>query len=591
MNPEPESVAVLRARRLLLAVLVVAIGVPRLMASVCVTDFGADGGYYSDIAQNVRDGLGLSTDVSVFHQGFPHFPYPTPVYPLWPLVYGLVSRILPLKVVGVWLPTLLYFVVLPLAYAVGKRLGPRLWLDRWLGPLGSAIHGGHVLVLVTALTSEFSSATTRPYTEGLAFTLLFGLCVRSPGLWRRLGLLAGLELGGWLFALFLTRSQFVVVALAAFCAVPLALWSSPRRAVPFLFGFTLVGAVGWGVYVGWVGTFLPGASLGTYIRFDLARVPSALSAVPIMVETSSAAEHAMGLLEGFPVAFGLYDTTSTYYHLHHAFILALPIATFALFARWRRMPVLLRFAASRDGPHAAFFTAAAIGLTLSLHTVHKVYGSSWVFGSRHAIPSLLLVGTSMLFLLRARSRAAPGLEVLRPLGLVLLLVATYEGWRENVTSANSQCLSFTRAPGILSYRPQLRGFFQGEQSRLGSLTVAVERPEAQRLAWRTPGVGFHWLSETTTVDDLRVMVSDLGVQYVVDFDDIRFTAFAQDEAFAASFALITTFKESSAGENDDDEITDRAKSTRVYGPRCGAFSAPPVSCVPGGGATTLEAAP
>ena len=37
-----------------------------------------DGGYYMDIAQNIRDGLGFVSDVSPFHQGLPDFPHPTP---------------------------------------------------------------------------------------------------------------------------------------------------------------------------------------------------------------------------------------------------------------------------------------------------------------------------------------------------------------------------------------------------------------------------------------------------------------------------------------------------------------------------------
>ncbi len=563
-------------QRFWVPVVALLLALPHLALSLCVTDFGADGGYYSDIAENVRDGLGLQTDVSIFHQGFPHFPFPTPVYPIWPLVYGLFAHLGPISVVGVWLPTTLFFVILGLAFAVGRRLAPRLGLERWMGPAGLGLHGGHAFLLVTALTSELSSATARPYTEGLAYTLVFALFLRAPALWLRLGPLAGLEFGAWLMALFLTRSQLVVVALGALVAAPLALWARPRSAIPFVAMALLIIAGVWTIYIGWVGTFLPDPTLTTYIRFDLARVPSGLSAIPIMVETGSTWDHLVDLAGGFPLAFALYDTSTSYFHLHHAFIHALPIAVGVLAWRWRKLPLLLRFARTRAAPNALFFTVSAIGLLLSLHTVHKVYGSTWVFGSRHAIPSLFLVGTSVLFLLRARS---PGLLGLKVVGFGLLLVGAYDGWRALALEANDQCLNAQKSPALTSYRSQLRSFFESERARLGSLTVAVERPEAQRLAWRTPGVGFHWLSDTTTVGDLALMVHDLGVAYIVDFDDIHYATFADDPTFALRFAPVITFAESSAGEDDDAEVSAKPKLTRVYAPRCAAFVPRPATCI------------
>ncbi len=539
--------------------------VPRVMLSACVTDFGADGGYYTDIAQNLRDGNGLTTDLSVFHQGFPSFPFPTPVYPLWPLVYGLAASLGPIERVGVWLPTALYFVVVALAYRLGKRLAPRLDLGASFPIPGlTGLHGGHIFALTTALTSEFARATARPYTEGLAFTLLFGLFLRAPRLWSRLGLVAGLEMGAWLAALFFTRSQLVVVAIAAVLGLGFAVLRRPREASTFFLGSVVVAAAAWRAYLAWAGTFLPNPSLTTYLRFDLARVESNLSAIPVMVQTTGPLDRLLDLASSFPIAFSLYESGYTYFNLHAALIHAVPLALVVLVARYRRLPALLRFARSPAGPNAVFFTSAAIGLLLSLHTVHKVYGASWVFGGRHAIPTLFIVANAVLFLLRARGAT-------RAAGIAVLLAGTYGMWRGLALSANNQCINAQTSPDLVAYRAPIRGFLLSEHARLGGLTVAVERPEAQRLAWRTPDVGFHWLTDTTSVDDLSVLVRELDVAYVVDFEEVGYLGAIRDPAFSRYFALYVVFDERGAGEDEDAATTGRARRTRVYAPRCTSF--------------------
>ena len=77
---------------------------------------GYDGGLYTDIAENIKDGRGFVTDLSLYHLGYTYFPHPTAVQPIWPLLYGEAAKILPLQIAGVWLPTISYLVALAFAY-------------------------------------------------------------------------------------------------------------------------------------------------------------------------------------------------------------------------------------------------------------------------------------------------------------------------------------------------------------------------------------------------------------------------------------------------------------------------------------------
>ncbi len=183
---------------------------------------GDDGGLYTNVAEHVRDGAGLATDISPYHHGYETLPHATAIYPAWPLVYGYASRLAPLRLTGIWLPTLGYFVALVFAYLWACRLA----LARsFRFPPG--LNAGHVLVLFLGLNGKFFSFTSLPYTEGLGFAVLFA------GLWRfhKIGSTSSVwhaaEMGVWLAALMLIRSQFLVVVLAAFLS--LATLAAARR--------------------------------------------------------------------------------------------------------------------------------------------------------------------------------------------------------------------------------------------------------------------------------------------------------------------------------------------------------------------------
>lgn len=547
------------------------VSVGHAIYSTCIGEFGNDGGYYTDIARNVRDGYGLTTDVSVFHQGFRFFPHPTPVYPLWPLVYGYAARLAPLEWVAVWLPTALFYVVMVLAFLLGRRLTPQPLLPRSV----PGFHGGHVWVLVLGSGYEMVRWTAGPYTEGLAFTLLFLFLLRSQALWRRLGALAGLELGAWLIVLFLARSQFLVVALAALATAPLALWRRPRAAATTVVAGLAAFIAGWSAYSAWLSSFLIDGSLSTYLRFDTTRANEGLSRIPIMFQTEGPIGKLLDLLSGVQVAFSIFDTQKTYYGLHHAFSHALVPALLVLgWQGWRKRHALLRFARRDDAPWAAFLFVAPVALIASLHTVHKIYGSPWVFGERQALPSLLAVAGCVIVLLR--SRAAP----VRAFGILVLCAGSYTSLRSLTLETTERCEDHADEPDRSEYRAELRAWLLAKREELGSLTVIMERPEAQRLSWRTPGVGFHWVTQATTVDDVTAMVRDFGAQYLVDYDTLPNTTFKGALEFPERFVLYAVLSELQP-TLPPTALRPYAKEryVRIFAPRCSAFQPPPPTCI------------
>jgi hypothetical protein len=454
--------------------------------------------------------------------------------------------------------------------------------------VGLPLHGGHIFALLFALTFQLSKATISPYTEGLGFVLLLSCLLRAPVLWRALAptvsparaLLAGLELGLWLITLFLARSQFIVVGIAVVGALGISLVPRMRRwalaplqqFLPFLLGVVTSCTLVWQLFARlWLASFLPEPTLGTYLRFDSARITRILSEVPVMAEAEGLVGRVREQMRGLWVAMQMAELGFSYHSLHHASAYLMPVALVLLVTQARRLPVLWRFLRGPRGPSAAFFHLVALGLTASLHTVHKVYGAPWVFGNRHAIPSVLLVGICALYLLRASPRRSPrwGNWILYSAGVVLLSSGLYSGWRELVLQAGMTCEEAAGRPGLTEYRPKLRAWLLRERAELGELTLAVERPESQRLSWLTPGVGFHWLTEVTQVSDLELMVERLGTDYVVLFDDVYHDRVTKSQELHNSFVLAASFQEE--GNAEEGEKVRAPKPTRVYAPRCSRF--------------------
>ncbi len=167
-----------------------------------------DGSLYFQVARHIANGDGLKTSVSLYNAGLRPLPHATHIYPLWPLVLGYTGRAIGLLRAAVIVPEILYFVALILLYSVvnsvARPLGdPVVFRVRGVG----IVDIGHITVAVFAINPVFFKYTSLPFTEGLAYSLLFAaLIVIITGAARSSGVIA--LCGGALLGLaFLARSR------------------------------------------------------------------------------------------------------------------------------------------------------------------------------------------------------------------------------------------------------------------------------------------------------------------------------------------------------------------------------------------------
>ena len=514
-----------RAERGVLAALLLALLVLKVRANAAIDDFGVDGSLYLDFAQHVRDGAGLVTDASLYHAGFPRFPHPSPIYPVWPWLLGMVGRVAPLEAAAPWVATACYLGSLLLAYAWARRLAPGALL-----PDVPAVNAGHLAVVLLGLNDRYFEHTTKPYTEGLAFLLLFAALLRFRGYFERPGALRGLECGAWLGLLLLVRAQMIVSAAGWFAAAGwMALAVGPRR--PHLAGL-LAGAAGFAgtlaPYLLHVRGYLPGAGLGDLLRFERFQSTPGLARLELLVATDGPLDWLRDRAGGFLVAFDE-GSAYSYFKAFGAIYWSVPVAALVLAAEvlrsaragerpWRRL-------VAPESQHGLFLLVFATGWFLSLHVLHKATFTEWNFAMRHALPCLFLFGMANVALLR---RAG----VPRLVGTFLLAVTVHRGVGQVLEVEDSVRLS--RAD--VRSRDGIVRLLGATVRARGPIVVAT--PRAQRLAAWTEGVGLHGIYDQTTFTELLHMVDDLGVTLVAVPDDGEQPALLEDPALAEHLVAV-----------------------------------------------------
>ena len=487
-----------------IALLVVLLGVTQSVQASFRADMNIDGGFYADLAGHVRDGRGLVTDASLYHTGFEFFPHPTPIYPLWPLLLGWVSHVVPLEIAAHALPVALYLFSLVAAWGFGRAVLPGPLFAGAPGPLRH-LDAGLALALMLGLHREFARFTTYPYTEGLALALLMG------GLWgvarMRPTWAHGLAFGAWLGALCLTRSQLFVAPIAAGGALALVALTGPagrRWLAPVGAGLAVTGATLAGLWLH-LRTIVADASPLMLLRFDQARANDLLAPIDVLADTSGTLDLVVDRLGGVVLAYNPFEWAESY---HHAFYLAqwaLPLALLAAAVgawRWDRA----RWAQLACDPRlfgGLFLALFALGGLASVHLPHKQAFGGWYFARRHAVIALLAFAPALWFLARHPRRAAR--------------------WAAGAILASSVLLGVGRLAldldGAVRDRdkdfdaPALVTWIEAQGPSVDA--VAVAAPYAQRLAWRTDGIGYHWFFEQTSLEDLITMCDRLGADRVL----------------------------------------------------------------------------
>jgi hypothetical protein len=496
---------------------------------------GVDGGLYTDIAEHIRDGDGIVTDVSPYHHGYPAFPHLTAIYPLWPLVYGHLGRYMPMRTAGVWAPTLGYFVALFFAYLWAAPWG---WpgrgrsAERGSGPAdhaaapddvrasrpGNGVRGiasraisgvnpGHALVLFLGLNGKFFAYTSLPYTEGLGYALLFACLWR----FRRIGGSASLghavEMGIWLAALMLVRSHFLVVALAAFLALAWGAWSSKEKRgwlrLTLAIAVFVAAMVPWYVHIA---TFIPEGRLTAMFRYDQARVNDLLSPFRAVVPSDGVGAFLRDRLAGLGIAFSPSSASSyisNFHGLPYAFLLFFIWAIAGRLSRLRpRSPQDKGKGQKGWDFERAFVILFSAGSFASLQLMHMDVAQPWLFSHRHAL--LMIVPFFLAWLLLAGSRRLLWTTAAAVIG-VYTVGASYWDCR-NASVEDELAAERTkpvarwlaeRAPGV---RP---------------LVIVAKGLLPQLLAPQVRGVGFHGVYDGTTERDYRVLVEQLGASLII----------------------------------------------------------------------------
>ncbi len=462
-------------------------------------DWWYDGGYYAEIARNVAEGRGLVSSVSMFHAGFPSFPFATAVYPAWPYLLGVVARVVPLDVAAVWLPTLFYFGTVALMWPIGRRL--------LLRPVYAEVPGldaGHVLMLLWALQSRFAEYTSRPYTEGMGFFCL------ALAVWRLLGVVerpswrGGVEAGLWCVGIMLVRGPFVVVsgAVLLFLWVMVLLPDASRKSRVYTAISATLSAALFAALVQhlWFDT-IPNANFGTLVRFDSWVVQPGLTPVNLLVDQASAAELFWDRLSGVGVAFmlgGKHGYFLNFGYAQYAPLLLLVALIGDLRARRLAVGALLH-PGIRPLLLVLFIGFAQLA---ALQVIHKAVFAEWNFGMRHAIGVLWLFAPPLILLCQRD-------DSWRIVGRIVLWATLGYGLMESAQRRGVLDLS----PKVREQRQALAAWLQEKKQEDPDLRVG--HPDPQLIVRWTQGVGFITVHAFSTIDDICLMVRRDGLDYVL----------------------------------------------------------------------------
>ena len=498
---------------LLFAILLVFL-ILKILINKSISDFSIDGGFYLDVARHIHDGFGLKTRISLYHKGFTYFPHPTAIYPLWPIVLGYVSKISSLHAMAVWLPTFFYFLSLVFAYCWANKIWPGK-----LFALLPNLNAGHFLVIFLGLNSSYFVFTSRPYTEGLAFVLLLAFLLRSHTLLKYPRVLYGMEIGAWLGVLLLTRVQWIVVAIAVMGVYSLAILVKGQRIKYFvmgLFSFTSMIIV-LTPFWAYVSEFSQESAWFNFLYFSV-KSNNFLSNPNFNIESKGFADFLIDRLSGFLVAFN-YSNRKSYFSIFNANIYLIPLAFIVAIASLRKFKFhnLMNFIQS-DGKHLKLVWGLpvlfSLGSLFVIHLLHNEYISEWYFSRRHAIPIVLLVFFSFIYLAQKKK------ILLNIILFIIVFSGTVMGTLQNI---NYITYYQQHEPAIESERDKLAAWLEEKRKGRDELTIAISNNEGQRLVWRSEKINYHWVYlGATTLVDYEILFSKLACDYLVirNFQDI-----------------------------------------------------------------------
>ena len=457
-----------------------------------------DGFYYRDIAQNLLDGAGFASHVSLYHQGFSYFPHPVNQAPVWILTLAGTARVVGLDAAAKHVPEFFYAVALVLLWLLANRLRRSIGGEAgWLRPDGLPDFG-HVAVFLLGANGVFFRFTSLPYTEALGYSLLFAALLsfdrattqRAYGRsWAAAaGLLTGLAL--------LTRTQF----LPALVVLPLALVLCRERRAAGLVAFTVAVAAPFVPWVIWLSTWLEPLTAGSVLGLAALRETDELRAWPHALAAASLWEYAVDRSGGLIVAFNPWHEFSYLRLWGPAAWLVLVAPTWWVFRNSTR---LMNFSRSIEARHALPFAMILLGaaMLLPVHMMHGSFFKEWLFAHRHGLPLLLLM--------------LPGLAWLDATGrgprlVGALLVTTSVVW---LSAGLGNAL--TRRHN--DFNPNELKVAAWLDRQVGHPVVITTRP--QRMSHLSRNAYFHWMVCKDTTDQTLTLLRMGLADYVMLYED------------------------------------------------------------------------
>lgn len=465
-----------------------------------------DGNFYFQIAQNVSAGDGLTTRVSLYHQGLKSLPHPTNMAPVWPLALAAAGRIADLPAAAETLPELLYLVGLWLLFSLVERLAARFdeappdgrQAPFWRHALSP--RPGHAMVALFGANPIFFEFTSVPYTEALSFALILAGLVLVDCFDFRPGPLTAT--GVWCLAslAILTRGQLLGFA-CALALVPLLAAARGRvrlRALLLPAAAALAPLVAWTT---WLATWARPWSFRYLIAPASYRETPELAPFQQRVLIEGVFARLADFLHGLGVAFSMSNPDG----YAASFGVAVLIPALALLLVVRRPAAVRRWLARLGAPGTLLSAAtlvSAVGLLAPLHVFHARFFREWLFGFRHGLPFVLVIAMGAALI------AARGGRLVRATSLVLVLAAALQGvpgvvkilgTRYAVGLAGQEVMAFewiaasgaqgslvtTAAQSLAPYSP--RGLHWMECREPGSQTLALLRHAGARYLLVYPG--------------------------------------------------------------------------------------------------------
>ena len=481
--------------------------VTKVIYTLNADSFGWDGSYYYDIARNIHNGLGFTTNLSLYHQGMSYFPHPTPVYPLWPSLLGYSAYIFPLRFLAYILPVLLYFGTIIIIYRLIQKKLP----ENIINTKYCVVNYAHLGVLILCLHGKYFEVTSKPYTEALAYFLLFICLTRLVSIMPLIKFTTFLEIGIWSALLLLVRSQFIIFLISVvFFYLIILVWS---RNMKYCLGICIIilsFLVSYAPQLFFLSEKLGQVNQGTVLFFDQYQASNTLSKLNVLVKYENFSQFLYYKLRGFWIAFfpwGKYSYSTTFHGFQYSFIVALFMIPSIYFSSKNRKILYDKIKKLLSQPENFFFvflTIFTLASFFSIHMLHKKLWATWNFATRHALVCSFIFFLSFVFLFKQAF-----FSKIKKFALFLFLIATFVG----MGNLTLQTINQIYSSQFSEKKVDLIHWFKNELAKKTSLTIAMPHP--QKISVYSEGVNFHWVYHNTSKKDFKILFSELGSDYLL----------------------------------------------------------------------------